>query len=978
MPTYKDLDRVSNQSSIIAYDIKAKLTDQSYARPPEYYEFERYANFEMGGHFGCFASITTNLVTTGSFAVPLNIPWLWRLEAVVFVDNGHGTTNTQTIILKSGSVPPGVGYVPFVVEDISVTGTFSFSCNSEILYDIAESQPGPVYMHPPYTILNQYERSTVGGTATCSVTLNGQTVTASSAIVSSQTTEYTYDANVFAYSRGSLAGKEQAILSANLINSIAIPNKFYLFARNADQFVESSLVMKAVTQGADDGFGEAITTTAEITVSNTLDRKLKNKGWVNAYNESYPDSLTVEFSYKAPETFTGNYESDTVFSKYEIDSVLTLVNVLTDNVADNNVLTGNFVNTLSYLSLANNGDLEHTTRMPFRGWSYAGASLYHQKEILLGSGQDVIFFPNNSNFSAYRFVNVGVRLDSGGSSDLQIRGFNVNIPILSVNIPTTGTFTTHKIDLCFAYDLHNSADDIVNQDNPYPRFNPLPNAAGNGREQIQDLFGIGTVGQINLIGGVDEATYTLYRDDNTAKCDFVAPNSVNPYPDRDFVMVFNPTVVDGPSPITTSYHGRRYWSQDVQGKNDEEYDLLKIETTPGGGITYQPQTINGFIDNINNLIGYHNDRVHLGWTGSASTPNDFSSNLRDGYLNEDGYMSWLMGFGMQYIAGDQKFGFDRDLSQETNDYDIFAQTIFDEINGNYIPDYPDPFGIEEPGEQALCLYAYNCVRGAVHGLVQLQELGQTVFVTNPSNVNRGSAVTDVVGRYQTGSPFTQERNVFVLKDTVHCRIATTETDPIVAKRNRVAFYLPPAPTASTVKSADLSKWYQHLIAYVNSGIVSIIYTSTYDFSVFEYLALNITNAVNVACRWKLNTNTNVIVFSVEKDDGVCYRYLCDDLVGGNSTLSTTLGTGTTPALAINKTGLEIYFMRTTDSGGSVKRIILDDVGNVIEALSVVVSGNVSNDGLATYWYNDTCYLVYNHTTNGITVVKSDDMGLTFS
>jgi hypothetical protein len=361
----------------------------------------------MGGHFGCFASIITQLFVSGSFAIPFNIPWVWRLEAVVTVNNGHGTSNTQTIVLKNGSVPPGVGYVPFVVEDISVVGTFSFSCDSEILYDIAESQPGPVYMHPPYTILNQYERSTVGGVATCSVTLNGQTVTASSVIASSQTTEYTYDANVFAYSRGSLAGKEQAILSANLINSIPIPNKLYLFARNADQFVESTLVMKAVTQGVDDVFGESpVTTTAEITVSNTLDRKLKNKGWVNAYNESYPDLLQVFFPYKANETFTGNYVSDTVFSKYEIDSVLTLVNVLTDNVADNNILTGNFVNTLTDSYLTANGDLEHTTRMPFRGWSYSGASLYHQKEINLGSGPNLSFFPDRSNFSSYRFLKI--------------------------------------------------------------------------------------------------------------------------------------------------------------------------------------------------------------------------------------------------------------------------------------------------------------------------------------------------------------------------------------------------------------------------------------------------------------------------------------------------------------------------------------------------------------------------------------------
>jgi hypothetical protein len=337
-------------------------------------------------------------------------------------------------------------------------------------------------------------------------------------------------------------------------------------------------------------------------------------------------------------------------------------------------------------------------------------------------------------------------------------------------------------------------------------------------------------------------------------------------------------------------------------------------------------------------------------------------------------MSWLMGFGMEYIAGNQKFGFDRDLSQETADYDVLAQTIFDELNCDFIPDYYDPFGIETPGETSLILYGFNCQRGPVHGLVQLQQLGQTVYVQDAGLANRGSSTTDVNGRYQTTLPFMQAENV----NDVFCGVATTTTDAITAKRNRVAFYFPAVPTTSTVKSADLSKWYQHLIAYVNSNIISLIFTLTYDFSTFEYLTTNITNSVNVACRWKLNTNTNVIVLAVEKDDGDCYRYLCDDLIGGNSILSTTLGTGTTPALAINKTGLEIYFMRTTDSSGSVKRIILDDVGNVVEALSIVITGNVSNDGLAAYWYNDTCYLVYNHTTNGITVVKSDDMGLTFS
>jgi hypothetical protein len=213
---------------------------------------------------------------------------------------------------------------------------------------------------------------------------------------------------------------------------------------------------------------------------------------------------------------------------------------------------------------------------------------------------------------------------------------------------------------------------------------------------------------------------------------------------------------------------------------------------------------------------------------------------------------------------------------------------------------------------------------------------------------------------------------------VFCGIATTTTTAITAKRNRVAFYFPAVPTTSTIKSADISGFYQHLIGTINSNIVNLITTQTPDFSVFNYLTTNISDANNVAVRWKLISNTNVIVLAVEGTDGIVKRYLCDDLVGGTCTLSTTIGTGTSPALAINKSGYEIYFMRTSDSGGSIKRIILDSVGNTIEALSIVVTGNVSNDGLATYFYNDTCYLVYNHSVNGITVVKSEDSGITFS
>jgi hypothetical protein len=560
-------------------------------------------------------------------------------------------------------------------------------------------------------------------------------------------------------------------------------------------------------------------------------------------------------------------------------------------------------------------------------------------------------------------VNAQSNTASPVSADLFVRYGGNGTEILEAPLTIPVTPSNQNIDLCFAYDLHVSpTDDIVTQDNPYPRANPNSNYDWASQKLInKDLYGIGQVGGVRLDGNVTVNSFKLYRDDNTAKADFIAPISES---GLGFTKVFTGTA-------TTNYFGRRYWSQDVQGRNDEEYDLLQVV---GGTTTYVPQTIAGFVDNITNLTGYQGGRVHLGWTANSSTPNDSSSNLRDGYLNEDGYMSWLMGFGMEYIAGSQKFAFDRDLSEEANDYDVLAQTIFDELNCDFIPDYYDPFGLEAPGETTLNLYGFNCQRAPVHGLVQLQQLGQTVFVQDAGLVNRGSSVTDVNGRYQTATPFMQAQTV----NDVFCGIATTTTTAITAKRNRIAFYFPAIPTTSTIKSADISGFYQHLIGTVNSNIVNLIFTTTPDFSVFDYVSTNINDANNVAVRWQPLTNQNEIILAVENSAGSILRYACNDLKNGVCTLSLTLGTGTTPALAINNQSLEMYFFRTTDSGGSIKRVAVDNTGTVCIASSIVITGNVTNDGLAAYWYDDICYLVYNHATNGITVVKSEDNGFTFS
>ena len=974
MPIYKDLNRTSNQSCIIAYDIYGKLTDGSFAKPPEYYEFERYANFQIGGHFGCSATITSQLFVTGSAQIPPpGINWTWQLRAIVTVDNGHGNTNSQTLVLASGteSNPNDPSYVSSVVEGIAVGGTFSFSCDSEILYDITETQPIPgVHLNPPYTRYNQYERSRVGGTATCSVTLNGQTVTATGTIATSQTTDYNFDAIVEAVSMGSLGGVEIAILSANLINSLPIPNNGYIFARNSDQFVEAITTIKAHTTGADDIFGTQLTTSAEIISSATLDRNVRCKGWVNAYNLTYPDNLNAVLTNfdgsTRTTTFSGSYDEAETFKKYSYSSTLILPpSTLTDTVNFDDMPSGYFKNALTSASLIANGDAGINTRMPFRGWSFDGASLYHSKRTTLsGSGNTYTFNdPNRTNFSSYRFleINANSATASTVTGNVWISYGDSGTYVLNTTLSVPPSATNLLVDLCYAGTLHTSpAADLSSQDNPYPRANPNSSYDWASQRLINDsLYGIGQVGEVRLDGNVVVNTMKLYRDDYTAKADFcpVISNS-----GLGFTTVFTGSA-------STTYLGRRFWSQDVQGRNDEEYDILNQSGT------YVPQTIAGFVTNINSLVGYQGGRVHLGWTASNSTPTDGSSNLRDGYLNGNGYLTWLNGGGMEYISGDQKFGFDRDLSQENNDYNIMAQTIFDEMNCNFIPDYTDPYGIEDPGQTELLLYGFNVQRGCAHGLVQVQEQGETVTLQDAGSNVVGSSVTDLFGRYQTALPFGSAEDPHTVVSTVGA-IGTTI---LTAKRNRAAFYLAaPTPTGNLIKSADLSNFYQHLIGYVSSGIVNLIRTETPDFSNFIYLSTDISGAVNPAVRWKTKTNQNQIILTVEMISGNINRYVCNDLTTGACTLATVLGTGITPALAINKQGSEFHFFRTSDSGGSIKRVGIDNAGNIFLASSIVVTGNVASDGIAAYTYDNKIYLIYNHTTNGITVLVSDDYGVSFS
>jgi hypothetical protein len=74
--------------------------------------------------------------------------------------------------------------------------------------------------------------------------------------------------------------------------------------------------------------------------------------------------------------------------------------------------------------------------------------------------------------------------------------------------------------------------------------------------------------------------------------------------------------------------------------------------------------------------------------------------------------------------------------------------------------------------------------------------------------------------------------------------------------------------------------------------------------------------------------------------------------------------------------MEYIFFRT--SGVDIHRVKRDPMGNIITAASDVVVGNVKPEELACYWRLGIIYLIYNHTSTGITIVSSSDDAETFS
>ena len=962
MPTFTDLSRTSKQDALFSFvGFNQKENDPTAIIPPGTYIQTSNFDFTLGGHYGCSARVRSFIVKTQPGG-PLT-PWNWYLYARVTVNNGHGATNTGDILLNSQTgIPAGT----FSNVTGSMSGSFHFEVPSDIKYDVTETAT-TVLDYPLYTTYKQYERSTVGGTALCQVTISGTTITASSTVGTSLATDYRFDTIVGSfYKAGAASGLSILNISAMTTNLIAVPSYSHLNFINSNFYAShsgTSAEFKII--GTDDAFGDPQQSTITMTAHTALERRMKFLGKINAYDVSYPNPLTIRITgvdnaglgYRDI-VRTGSYDESDTYYDYSISSSLLaypgasaqIVNTGPVFTVPNSIKT-QIIGT----SLTANGDDPKYTRLPFRGWNFPGAfmELANSTEITAGGTTNTRNYSPAQNFNSYRYIEVEVKSNTG-----TLQSDTISITSQPGSDVKSWTFSTSsaayeikRFDLLIPPNKSLSIDD---QDDPYPRLSPSGSNPAQERTNL-DWFGITRVSQLSIANpNITLGRVWLVADTTSCQSDFA-------FAPEYYVKV------ETDSSGGATYFGRRLWSQNVAGRHEEEFDVLKVS-----GVA------------TNNTITNFTTRVqgnHRGWTASPSTA---AGSNRLSYANSaTGYALWLGGITFKADTGGgtvQKDYLNVYQNQGEADCQVLAQTYFDELISNeLIPDYGDPFGVyKETAFPLITLPSVSILRGKAFGLLVDGTktplfAGNVDLLLSSTLANRGSGISAINGTYKTGTPM----GLSYKNHRVDYLTLTSNITPLYAsKKYRRAFLNPVVVNA--VLSADHSEMYQHVIAYQDAGVIKLQLNITPDFTTYTILTTNITGAVGAGVKWQRFSNTNNLILDVQDSGGNINKYILNNLETGVATLATTLGVGTQPAIALYRNGVEFHFFRTTDSGGSIRRIALDPAGNTFIASSIVVTGNVTTNGLAAYTRDDVVYLVYSHATTGITIVRSYDGGVTFS
>jgi len=939
-----------------------------------------YVDGTIGGaasHTGAFSTWTWSWTST-----PHAPNWQWFIYLTMVSNDGYGHTTTVVKTVANGTESFATEWV-----DVGATITGSWSCTvgTDKLWNITETAySGSIAptVFPPATAYQWYELSRYGSTPSCTLTIGGTACTATGAYASGARQSMTYIFGVEYYGICQDEATAAASVSNYLVNGltpyVASQSHTYLGQNTTNWSV-------SLTAATLDDIIVELSTYARLAATCSL------IGRTRAWSTSYPDSLTVRVTGFDKETLgyrdvsgTGSISASDIFYLYSTVSDITKNSSTQNQTTALDSVPTSVSTAITGASLTALGEANTETRCMFRGFRFDGWSLaYNTTRSIAGTTNDRSFSPYEG-MSGYRYLDIQIKAQSGTSiaGTFVITDYHGNTKTWNVTAATT-SYQTVTIDLCSPDAWSVSALPLTDgKDNPYPRKNTVSTSYAGSESVDSAYWGVTSCQRLRIAtGAIDLGTTTLKQDTtNGSTNSHYVPSGLGYEHER-----ITPAIV-AEVDTTTYYYSRRFWQQNNDGRHEEESDYQWQKTVGGAtGVTsyaVTPLSITDIVAQVN--AADLSITRHPGWTATNSVAYPGSGTcsvsqppLRDCFLNGGtGISTWLYGGGI-LATPNATTGTDFAYGFEIATGTITAQTLFDSINGDFPPDLYDPFDVNGGTDSALYLPFGAILRGPAHGIVldtagDPATTGTVTLQLSSDSSSRGTDTSfDALGNYQTGSPFGLGKANHSIIEALN----SVGVNPMYsAKRQRAVFRT--EVLSGNCTAADVSPAQQATYGVVTSGGgVELYHARAHNGTNWSLVTTSITGAVCLSLAYQKNSGAMSLIIIVDDTDGSVKRYTTDD-EGNTVSVATTIGTGTHGTVCVSPNGMEYIFFRTSSS--NIQRVKRDPMGNVITAASNVVTGSVADDELACYWRLGVIYIIYTHTTNGITIVSSSDDAETFS
>jgi hypothetical protein len=970
MAVYIDRSRKSEVTCSIASNLRVFVFPNDVPIPDD---LERYGPVQGATTFGSNQQTgSVTILGIGGSSAFGTASWTWQVVARVTTNNGFGVSSTSDLVLQSGTGTPAQASVGISVNvgglNIDWTGTVD---QSTVYWDITQAAFSGVGAEYPDITYNSYETSNIGGTATAKIVINGLTKTSTGTI--STASAMTWDLRLGLNMFNNTTVAQTLTVSPGLCNGTSLVSSVPSYSHTYFGQTATALQYVVTGYGPSVGYIALITGTTNI----TLRRLMRMKGQIRAFDKSYPDDLACRITgfdvgglgYRDITATAGAFQEDAAFLNTFVQTNITSWSG-TATVNQTNSQTVNTVPTsisadIKTASLTALGDDTTNTKLMLRGWWFPGASVIQADTTPISTGvvtSTRTFSAPGIALNSYRYLRIQLRSLTGttqnGTLTLTTQPGSV---LKTYSISATSSTTSY-----FYLDLNspqNATTTIDETDNPYPRMNPSDTT--NVAQYVDgDYYGVNRVTSIAITNANLELgdVHVVIQDPSSNYTKGYWCPTKNWYKQKF-------TTFGG----VTQYTNRLYQG-DAQGNTQTEEGWALWSTTPTSTI----MTITDFVNEMNATDS--GVKRHQGYSCSASTPNTSPTFVKNGYANSvNGHAYWLGGTTFRKIggSGEVKHWVDTDQSLDGPEAQVYAQTYFRSINGNYVPDMLDVFEQGDSGDLWMTVGAVSYQRGRSHGLVlqtNSQPLaGSTVQLTLDSDGSlRGTGTSDTAGRYDTSYPYglgTKNHNTLCLL------LNTFDPDPLSTNKQYRACFRQ-APAAGTMLSADRDDIYRHYYATISGGAISLWKANGPLATDYVEQVTSITGVSDGCLRMLTRDNLNGGILFVQKTSGNLERYYTSDSGATISVATVINSTGTRPAFCVDTLGREIYIWRT--SAGNIESKILDSAGTVLMTATVVVTGSVADTSIDIYERLDDLYIVYNHTSTGITVVRSTDGGRTYS